>query len=611
MSTTDTFNSFPQTNTQSNQDYDVDIITLYKHYVTGGNTPNDNQPGQNIGIDDVRAQISVSVTGTKTADLIKSLNINPTTNTPAPTPNTTTPVLLAQESRCHAFYRILGLPVVNSSGSQFYNPGFDIVKFKGLDRTITLPTKITIATNVGTKFEAISSARETWTSNTAQTFSTPTSVESGVLALTSGSYGSGGAINKRVFNVLKNVTGPFDYLSAHQTFAITTQDCMVGDQAQSLEEFQDAAANTINAFADGTAKTPSSIFFQHQHIIAPFMVDPRIDFSIWGNESTTFQGSSRRIAVPFVPDATYLQVSSTATAQRPIIESIIRARVYQANQIVEAGTSIATAQALIMSDPAIGNIPFIGSTPISNIFSGSVFNLSQQNSFADTLSSIQTMIDKLVAALHVVQKAQGIYYWLPSPNTSGPEGGCKIRPVPLNPNFFNTLVTVADYDIIQNQIQALFSQPLAATSSSNGVPDLGNSAFTTPIMSFNKNTTNAQGSISSNTMSVLGTQRNKKLADAGNALQIIEMIMGEFSGFGLCDIIAIVGALYTMSIPDLVGFLDDDAYQRAQDTLGNGFSTRSSVTTSMASLIAGVGGFYQIMDQVFIDRIGNNSLTTS
>ncbi|MGO9428290.1 hypothetical protein, partial [Rhodoblastus sp.] len=60
----------------------------------------------------------------KTTDLIASLNINPNSTTAAPTPNTTTPVLLAQESRCHAFYRILGLPVVNASGSQYYNPGF-------------------------------------------------------------------------------------------------------------------------------------------------------------------------------------------------------------------------------------------------------------------------------------------------------------------------------------------------------------------------------------------------------------------------------------------------------------------------------------------------------
>jgi hypothetical protein len=604
-----------QTNYQSNQDYDVDIKTLFEHYITGGATTGSNEPGENIGIDDLRAQISVSVTGMKTTDLITSLNINPNSTTAAPTPNTTTPVLLAQESRCHAFYRILGLPVVNASGSQYYNPGFDITKryYKENDMTqnITLSDKITIASAVGTQFEALSGARETWVSSTTAIFNAQASVEAGVLSLTSGTFGGAGAINKRLFNVLQNVTGPTDFTVAHQQYAIATQTCVVGSQSQLLATFMDSGANTILVYSDGTSKTPSNIFFNHQHIIAPFAVDPRIDFSIWANESTTHPGTSRRIAVPFVPDNTYLQVSSTATAQRPIIESIIRARVYQSNQITQAGSTIATAQALIMSDPVIGKIPFIGSQPISNVFSGSVFNLSQQNSFADTLSSIQTMIDKLVAALNVIHGVQGIYYWLPSPNTSGPEGGCLIRDVPLNAAFSNTLITTEDYNIIQNNVQVLFSQPLIGTSASAGVPDVGNSAFSTPIQSFNKNTTDAQGSVSSKTQNMLGNKRNKKLGDAGNALQIIEMIMGEFSGFGLCDIIAIMGTLYTMDIDDLCGFLDDDAFSRAETILGSGFADPSSITEAQTALIAGVSGFYQIMDQVFIDKVGNGGLTTS
>lgn len=604
-----------QTNYQSNQDYDVDIPTLFEHYITGGATTGSNEPGENIGIDDLRAQISVSVTGMKTTDLIASLNINPNSTTAAPTPNTTTPVLLAQESRCHAFYRILGLPVVNASGSQYYNPGFDITKryYKENDMTqnITLSDKITIASAVGTQFEGISAARETWVSSTTAIFNAQASVEAGVLSLTSGTFGGAGAINKRLFNVLQNVTGPTDFTVAHQQYAIPTQTCIVGTQAQLLADFMDSGANTILEYADGTSKTLSNVFFNHQHIIAPFAVNPRIDFSIWANESTTHPGTSRRIAVPFVPDNTYLQVSSTAAAQRPIIESIIRARVYQSNQITQAGATIATAQALIMSDPAIGKIPFIGSQPISNVFSGSVFNLSQQNSFADTLSSIQTMIDKLVAALNVIHGVQGIYYWLPSPNTSGPEGGSLIRDVPLNAAFSNTLITTEDYNIIQNNVQVLFSQPLIGTSASAGVPDVGNSAFSTPIQSFNKNTTDAQGSVSSKTQNMLSSKRNKKLGDASTALQIIEMIMGEFSGFGLCDIIAIMGALYTMDIDDLCGFLDDDAFARAETILGSGFASPSSITDAQTALIAGVSGFYQIMDQVFVDKVGNGGLTTS
>lgn len=604
----------PQGNFQSNQNYDVDIKLLFKHYVTGGNTPDDNEPGENIGIDDIRGQISVSVTGTKTADLIKSLNINPVTNTPAPTPNTTTPVLLAQESRCHAFYRIIGLPVV-AADQTFYNPGFDIIKTQGKPRGISLTTKITIASNVGLKFESISAAREKWAANTSQIFSVPTSVQAGVLSLTSGTYGEGGAINIRDFNILKDVipNEPFDYNPADQTYAVFTQSCQVGGNgAQLLTNFQDANANTIaGTFPNTSTNNISPIYFQHLHIIAPFTVDPRIDFSIWSNESKTVSGVSRRIAVPFVPDASYLQVSSTATAERPVIEHIIRDRIYQANNIPAAGDTIANAQSLIMSNKNIGNITFVGSTPISNIFSGSIFNQSRQNAFADTLSNIQTMMNKLVIALHNVQYAQGLYYWLPVPSAQGPEGGSDIRDVPLNPNFLNELITDKDFDIINNQVQVLFSGIDIAASQANAVPDIGGYAFSHPIFGFGKSTTDALGDVSGNTMDTLVKTRNKVLTDAGNALQVIEMIMGEFSGLGLCDIIAIVGALKTMPIADLLGFLDTDSYARAVTLLGPGLPAQNpSIANCLNSLTQEVSAFYQIMNQTFIDALGNAYLTT-
>lgn len=604
--------AMPQGNYQSNQNYDADIKTLFSHYIQGGGTPNSNEPGENLGIDDIRAQISVTVTGMKTADLITSLNINPKSTNPAPTPNTTTPILLAQESRCHAFYRILGFPIVNASASQFYNPGFDITKSyykqNSMTQNITLSTKITIATAVGTRFEAISAARENWVASTSQLFSVPTSVEAGVLALTSGTYGSNGIINIRGFNTLKKVTMPFDYAIADQTFSTPSQSCLVGSQPQLLVTFQDGSGNTVLANVDGTAKTLSNAFFSHLHIIAPFNVDPRIDFSVWGNESKTSSGTSRRVAVPFVPDASFLQVSSTSSAVRPVIEQIIRKRLYQSDQSTAAGQAISNAQTVIASDTNIGSIPFIGSTPLSNIFSGSVFNLSQQNSFADTLSAIQTMVQKLVQALHVVQRVQGVYYWLPIPNTTGPEGGSQIRNVPLNTNFSQTLITNEDFNIIYNQAQALFSSISVAASQANAVPDKGGYAFDNPPFSFNKDTTNAQGDVSSKTMNVLGKSRNKTLGDAGDALQIIEMIMGEFSGLGLCDIIAIIGTLYTMPIADLLGLLDQDAYARAQTQLGSVPSATSSITACMTSLLQGVSAFYQIMDQIFTDTIGNQSL---
>jgi len=602
MATTDNPNSFPQTNDNSDQDYDVDIKQLFQHFIAGGTTKT-NEANQNVGIDDIRAQISPGVLTSNTATLLKSLNIDPTSNTPGSTPNNTNPTLLVQESRCHAFYRILGLPVVSADGSQFYNPGFDIIK--NPNRKLNANNKITIAGQVGSNFEKISAERETWSAKTAQIFSNSTSIEAGVLSLTSGTYGNNGAVNKRTFNLLNNVSGPMDFNSDHQSYAIATSDCIVGNTAQPLSSFQDADGNTINNYYFGASKTPSPIFFRHQHIIAPFMVDPRIDYSIWANESITFPGISRRIAVPFVPDATYLQVSSTATAERPIIESIITQRVYQNNQQSVSGSSINIALDLIKNDPNIGQI-FIGSTSISNIFSGNIFNLSQKSALADTISTIETMVDKLIQALQTVQAVQGIYYFLPSPNTMGPEGGCNIRPVPINKLFSKNLITTNDLDIIINQLQVLFSQPLGGTSSANSIPDIAQSAFSTPIMSFNKNTTDAQGSLSSQTMNTLANKRKQILNDAINSLQIIEMIMGEFSGLGLCDIIAIVGALYTMKIDDLVGLLDIDAYARAQTNLKASLPQNSSIVDSMNSLLQNVSGFYQLMDQIYLDKLYNS-----
>jgi len=442
----------------------------------------------------------------------------------------------------------------------------------------------------------------------------PTSVQAGVLALTSGTYGAGGAINIRDFNILKDVipNEPFDYDPADQTYAVTTQSCQVGGNgAQLLTNFQDANGNTIGGIFPNTTNTFSPIYFQHMHIIAPFTVDPRIDFSVWSNESKTAAGISKRIAVPFVPDASYLQVSSTCTAERPVIEHIIRDRIYQANNIPAAGDSIANAQTLIMSNKNIGNIQFIGSTPISNVFSGSIFNQSQQNAFADTLSNIQTMMNKLVIALHNVHHAQGIYYWLPVPSVSGPEGGSDIRDVPLNPNFINQLITAEDFNIINNQVQVLFSNIDIAASQANAIPDIGDYAFSHPIFGFGKSTTDALGDVSGNTMDTLTKTRVKVLTDASNALQVIEMIMGEFSGLGLCDIIAVIGALKTMPIEDLLGLLDTDAYARAQTLLGSGLPAKNpSVVDCLDSLEQEVSAFYQIMDQTYIDALGNAYLTT-
>ena len=101
--------------------------------------------------------------------------------------------------------------------------------------------------------------------------------------------------------------------------------------------------------------------------------------------------------------------------------------------------------------------------------------------------------------------------------------------------------------------------------------------------------------------------RSQLLDEAGQALQTIEMIMGEFSGLGLCDIIAIMGSLYVMDISYVLGLLDKDAYTRATIMLGDSLPVPDGdIQACLAQLTSTVMQFYQIMDVVF-----SNTLKTS
>ena len=611
----------PPTNFQSNQNYDPDIKALFKDFVTGGNTPNDNEPGENIGIDDVRAKISVSITGTKTKDLIASLNIDPKSNVRPSTANATTPVILAQESRCHAFYRIIGFPVVATDKS-FYNPGFDIIKGKDITRSVDLSAKITIANKVGSDFEKISQAREIWAANTSKVFSVPQSVEAGVLCLTSGSSSKSGP-NIRKFSApfIKNaLLDPFDFKDTDQTYSISNLFSIVGDKEEALTLYQGPNATAVDPNYPNTSITNPSVFFQHKHIIVPFMVDPRIDFSIGGSESSTSSGLSKRIAVPFVPDGSFLQVGSSSYAERPLLEKIITDRLYQNNQILDAGQAATSMVDYIKNLKSIQSIN-IGSTTVGNIFGGNIFKQSEQDAFANYLSIIQALMFKLVQSTNTISAAQGLYYWLPIPSILGPEGGCTVRNAILNQNFSPNLVTSADLDVIKSEAQVFFSNITSDTAQATAAPDRSGtslqnngqfafSGFFNHKFTFDSSTSSSMGDLSTQNNDTLTGVRSSILTKAGDALQIIEMIMGEFSGFGLVDIVAIMGSLYIMPINDVLGFLDDDAIVRASDNLGVSLS-RSSLTTSLNSLAETVNGFYQIMDQVYQDFLNNNALNLS
>lgn len=616
---TDTGVDTPQDNFQSNQNFDPDVKKMFKHFVTGGNTPDDNDTTQTIGIDDLRGQISVSVTSDNTKNLIKALNINPATNTIAGTPNTTAPVQLAQESRCHTFYRIIGFPVVNEDQNDYYNPGLDIIKGPKITREVTLERKLRIASNVGKKFEELSQAREQYANQCSTIFSVPTSIEAGILALTSGTYGNNGNVNRRKFAqpFEKNPTDPFDYEPKNQSYSspgdVTSTYSLVGYNEVLLSDYQDPDATPENDFK-AKIETGDGILLGHRHIIKPFIVDPRIDFSIWSSESKTSSGVSKRVAVPFVPDASYLKTSPTAQAEKPLLEKIITER-FAVTTLEDAGTASDNLVKYVQSFKSIQSVN-LGGTPIENIFSGDVFKLSQQQAFAQYLRTMDALMFKLVDAMRIVHARQGSYYWLPIPSIYGPEGGCEIREVPtrLGDNLDLILLTVNDFDIFEKEASTLLSNLNSSIlqTKKNPTSDVGGYAFGPHKLSFNDSTSNSQGNLTQKSQANLSKIRASSLAQAGEALQIIEMIMGEFSGLGLADIVAIIGSLYVMPINDLLGFLDDDAIVRAETSLkqpsGSLKGSKSAIVPAMTSLCNTVNGFYQVMDKLFEDRMFLSSL---
>ena len=604
-----------QSTVQNTQNNDIDVVQTYKDYITGGNTANDNSPGANVGIDDIRVSVNVSVLNNKTADLISALNITPG-SAPASTPNTTTPDIKSQESRCHAFYRIIGFPIVSADKSSYYNPGMDIVKQvdstgNPVSRQITLSTKISIASGVGAQFEAISTARETWAANTAKIFSNLQSVEAGVLALSSGTYsGDQGLPNLRTFSSPftngNSSANPFDFEPTHQSYSAPSGS-LVGSNAVPFTQYMDNNGDTL--VSDGTNSNP--LFLNHNHIIVPFLVDPRIDFSIWSCDSPTSAGTCQRIAVPFVPNASFLKAGSTSTAMPPLIEKVITDRINQLNNS-DAGI---LAQNLIQSVQNIKSIQTfqIAGTPISSFFSpGGTININQQASLVQAVSNIQALVAKLVQAMNIIQKAQALYYWLPAPATSGPEGGSTVLPVTLNQQLANAnLFTQNDTNIILNQLQVFFSNLNSTVAQATATPDKGGITPPLPKITFDSTSSSSQGNISEQTQDTLNKKRNKQLNNASDALQVIEMIMGEFSGLGLCDIYAIVSALYIMPINSLLGLLDSDAQDRAANILNVEFEgglAAHDIETSMQDLASTVHGLYQIMDQIFLDVSANNSI---
>ncbi len=559
-----------QSNYQDSQNFDIDIDKIYSDFIQE--------------IDATRSIVNIQTNQT----VLKTLNIQTIASLNAQLKVENTP----QESRAHAFYRLIGFPVVGSDHSLYYNPGLDTTQ-----GSISLADKIKIANNPIEGFQTISFQRENYVNSVLNIFTiTPPTITSIAFALTSSTH-------TRPFAIpVTSSSDPFDFSLNNQGYTADFRSVIGKNDQVTLVSYVDQFGNSPLANADGSVPPGSDsnpLNRSRYHIIKPFMVDPRIDFSI--------NPASRRVAVPFVYSKVNLLVGENTYVKRPLIEKVIRERFTVQDAAASLGTAGQNFSSYILSVPAVKNEQII-----QQMASGDVYKLGDQIQFLKYFNIIRAMATKLVESQLKIQKIQSKYYWLPLPSTTGPEGGSDVNGIIISQNLpdgdNNSFITDADRSIINLRLIQAANQFNAQTAGTNGTPDLGGFAFDAFKTTFDQDTSQALGDSVTSNLQTINDKRTHDIKIANQALRTVEIIMGEFSGLGLCDIIAVMAALYIMPQNSLLGFLDSDAFNRMKNTLNQPDLASSTIDDAQKDFIAKVKDFYNLMDKIYQDLAQNNGL---
>jgi hypothetical protein len=443
-----------------------------------------------------------------------------------------------QESRCHAFYRMIGFPVVARSGS-FYSPGYDPNLNLNPD---TLNSYKQIASNASSdsQFLASSSARELQEQKIYDPIWATQNISATAIAI--------GSIFLRAFDKQfsdDSSIGPLDYdISQKQTV--------------------DARTSEINRFFGNSSTTyPSQLsninlsLLTSTHFIKPFVVDPRIDNSC--------RPVVNRIASPFLNDKSQLKIFDPQTGTpymvlRPYIELVISTRFNNANISQTAPQPyIDSVVNFIKSSDSITDQDLINAVSNPN----SQLHTSELAVFSNYLKIIRALIKTLHDSIIRVEEIRKNINFQPVPNPNrgieaGSENAAISATTPGDPNNLQP-----ELDIALLQQKKALDEVIYDIGLAIGVPDPGNFAFSNVediVFDANKNT---KSSYDTQTNTLLN-YRNA-LGDEGlDNLKKIEIIVGEFSGLGLLDIMAIQAALWIVDPAVLVGLIDSRAQARMQ-----------------------------------------------
>lgn len=460
-----------------------------------------------------------------------------------------------QESRVHAFYRLIGFPVV-SKGGAFYNPGFDSPL-----NNVNQDYKYKIATQMDPGISKLIEFRENYYNSViANIFAKNKSITSCALALSS--------FKIRNFNFLTKSKLPFDKDQLNQSY---------------LNDLKDPQDNQLLEYQDVAGEKPNGVPSTRYHIIKPFMVDPRIDFSILPGK--------RRVCVPFVSNKQATKLVENTFLHRPFIEKVIRERLAVQQTNLTIGDKNKDIVEYLKKYSNFQDIELL-----QKLNKPDVSKFNKKLTFIKFMDIIRSIMERLFYSLSIIEQTYTTYHWIPIPSTTGPEGGCSTMGL-FEADPFRTIVDIELLTLINKQT----FEKLTGDLSTSGKIDAGDFSFSnvSDILSIEKD--GFEDTISVSIPEALA-ERTAQCDKANQALKDIEIIMGEFSGLGLCDIIAIIASLYLVDIECLVSLLDDAAYSRFKtvQNIDTGVD-RVDITTALIKFESVVKDMYNIMDRVFDD----------
>lgn len=490
------------------------------------------------------------------------------------------------ESRAHAFFRMLGLPV--GVDEEYYNPGFP-------EPPGNKTKRLNINKKVLEKINKISDIREEQQAKINALFFDDNLAGSIYAYLLRFNREFGATI----FNS-DGSGGPYDFVDQKYDVSTRTEqyNVMLGLAKDDVGKAEmQAAVSHISSVLGGLGAG--------QHILRPFVVNPDI--------AETVMPDSKLICVPFLKtrEDTLISKEPITYLLRPGIEAIIRARLTSSNAVGQdyiAQVKKYLDQSSEVTEDINDAIQIINNTSEDKNITAAIeeeisgYGNLQLKNVAKLFKLMTYLIKKLVDYQQDIDLAFQKIGWLPIPNQYGPElgtNGASSRSIPGSVGSeIDALIAALNLKIFANKY---VDQEIA---------ELGN--FASPF-SIQVNSTDQY----TDKLNELKQYKDKISNQALEAMGNIELIMGEVSGLGLMDVLAVYYALWSMEEKYLIAMLDNDAFGRLidegltstaiEERVNGGKATLESAILEMEIRTKLVLTF---MDRAYKETLDNNVATT-